>query len=227
MRTVRRSTLCSNARISSAAERLELLTAEQQKRHDEQPVSAAGGTRFHPFASPSPQEHPTSASRPRILVFQHIALEHPGVFRDLQRDDGSAGSGRLAHRLKSDHAGEPSGADPDLRRCVLRAAKRDSLAVGTSQTGRFSTFQSPGNLERCVAPAHPPTRRADHLHVRRATFPASGTICSGPRSDQSIRRSWGLAERLRPARQSAGPRRTGNGSRCLPDRHRHTLSQLA
>ena len=27
-------------------------------------------------------------SQPRILVFQHIAIEHPGVFRDLMRDAG-------------------------------------------------------------------------------------------------------------------------------------------
>jgi len=29
-----------------------------------------------------------SASKPRVLVFQHIALEHPGVFRDFLREDG-------------------------------------------------------------------------------------------------------------------------------------------
>ena len=29
-----------------------------------------------------------SASEPRILVFQHIAIEHPGVFRDFLREDG-------------------------------------------------------------------------------------------------------------------------------------------
>jgi len=29
-----------------------------------------------------------SATKPRVLVFQHIALEHPGVFRDFLREDG-------------------------------------------------------------------------------------------------------------------------------------------
>ena len=29
-----------------------------------------------------------SAASPRVLVFQHIALEHPGVFRDFLREDG-------------------------------------------------------------------------------------------------------------------------------------------
>lgn len=29
-------------------------------------------------------------SRPRILVFQHIAIEHPGVLRDYLREDGIA-----------------------------------------------------------------------------------------------------------------------------------------
>ena len=29
-----------------------------------------------------------SATDPRVLVFQHIALEHPGVFRDFLREDG-------------------------------------------------------------------------------------------------------------------------------------------
>ena len=29
-----------------------------------------------------------SATKPGILVFQHIALEHPGVFRDFLREDG-------------------------------------------------------------------------------------------------------------------------------------------
>ena len=29
-----------------------------------------------------------SATDPRILVFQHIAVEHPGVFRDFMREDG-------------------------------------------------------------------------------------------------------------------------------------------
>ena len=29
-----------------------------------------------------------SATRPRVLVFQHIALEHPGVLRDFLREDG-------------------------------------------------------------------------------------------------------------------------------------------
>ena len=29
-----------------------------------------------------------SAAKPRVLVFQHIALEHPGVFRDFLREDG-------------------------------------------------------------------------------------------------------------------------------------------
>ena len=29
-----------------------------------------------------------SAAEPRVLVFQHIAIEHPGVFRDFLREDG-------------------------------------------------------------------------------------------------------------------------------------------
>ena len=29
-----------------------------------------------------------SATEPRVLVFQHIAIEHPGVFRDFLREDG-------------------------------------------------------------------------------------------------------------------------------------------
>ena len=29
-----------------------------------------------------------SATTPRVLVFQHIAIEHPGVFRDFLREDG-------------------------------------------------------------------------------------------------------------------------------------------
>ncbi len=29
-----------------------------------------------------------SATDPRVLVFQHIAIEHPGVFRDFMREDG-------------------------------------------------------------------------------------------------------------------------------------------
>ena len=33
-----------------------------------------------------------SAAEPRVLVFQHVAIEHPGVFRDFLRDDGIAWS---------------------------------------------------------------------------------------------------------------------------------------
>ena len=29
-----------------------------------------------------------SATHPQILVFQHIPVEHPGVFRDFLREDG-------------------------------------------------------------------------------------------------------------------------------------------
>ncbi len=46
-----------------------------------------------------------SAADPKILVFQHIAVEHPGVFRDFMREDG------VEWRAVELDAGEPI---PDL-----------------------------------------------------------------------------------------------------------------
>ena len=69
--------------------------------HDRQadPLPAFAGTCFAGMtagdgadtiarASQSPREPPMPATNPRVLVFQHIAIEHPGVFRDFLREDG-------------------------------------------------------------------------------------------------------------------------------------------
>ena len=58
--------------------------------------------------------------------------------------------------------------------------------------------------------------------------PASGQRpVQGSAAPSRTESAQSLAEGLRPGRQSAGPRQTGNGLRRLADRHRHALPQPA
>ncbi len=56
-----------------------------------------------------------SATDPNIFVFQHIAIEHPGVFRDFLREDGL---GWTAVELDEGEPIPDLGAYDALRLCV-------------------------------------------------------------------------------------------------------------